>query len=319
MNKAVEPGEILIACPNLSLDRTMGLDDIEIGRVHRTDKVDIRGGGKGANVGRALRCVDLDSHIVGYAGGNVGAAIVALIRREGLTVTPVAVAGEARSCLTVLARRAETTVFNEPGPLIQEPDFARLEEAIGARLEAARVFVCSGSWPPGSRPDSAARLIARARTSGCITVCDTAGDFLRHAMSEAPDVIKPNLAEARAVLGTGEGEMIDDGYGALEQAAEAAEALLGLGPRAVVVTAGSAGAVLAHGSGIKIYPAARVEVVNPVGAGDSLVAGVAAGLADGADLTAALRRGMAMAAASCETVPAAWLDPARADQLLEPL
>jgi len=319
MNKAAEPGGILIACPNLSLDRTIVLDDIEIGRVHRTDKVDIRGGGKGANVGRALRCVGVDSHIVGYSGGNVGVAIVALIRGEGLTVTPVAVAGEARSCLTVLARRAETTVFNEPGPSIQEPDFARLEEAIGARLEAARVFVCSGSWPPGSRPDSAARLIARARDSGCITVCDTAGKFLRHAMGEAPDVIKPNLAEARAVLGTGAGEMIDDGYGALEQAAEAAQALLGLGPRAVVVTAGSAGAVLAQGRGIKIYPAAKVEVVNPVGAGDSLVAGVAASLAGGADLTAALARGMAMAAASCETVPAALLDPARADQLLEPL
>jgi tagatose 6-phosphate kinase len=308
---------ILIAGPNLSLDRTIAIDDIEIGRVHRTEDVDIRGGGKGVNVARALRCVGVESHVVGYSGGSVGRAIVELIRTEGLTVTPVDVPGEARSCLTVLARRAETTVFNEPGPSIGEPDFMRLEDAVGEQLGTARVFVCSGSWPPGSPPDSAARLIARAGEHACITVCDTSGPFLVQALGEEPDVIKPNVAEARAALGAGAAEMIDDGHGALEQAAETAVALLERGPRSVIVTAGSAGAALAHNGEVDLYPGLSVDVVNPVGAGDALVAGVAAGLVDGHDLPAALRRGIAMSAASCETVPAALLDPARAEQLLQ--
>jgi tagatose 6-phosphate kinase len=308
---------ILIAGANLSLDRTITLDDIEIGRVHRTTEVDIRGGGKGVNVARALRCVGVESHIVGYSGGIVGRAIVELIRTEGLSVTPVDVSGEARSCLTVLARRAETTVFNEPGPSIGEPDFARLEDQVDKHLEAARVFVCSGSWPPGSLPDSAARLIARATEHGCITVCDTSGTFLVQALGEEPDVIKPNVAEARAALGADAAEMIDAGHGTLEQAAEAAAALLERGPRAVIVTAGSAGAVLARNGEVDVYPALSVDVVNPVGAGDALVAGVAAALADGEDLTAALPRGIAMSAASCETVPAAMLDPARVEQFLQ--
>jgi tagatose 6-phosphate kinase len=308
---------ILIAGANLSLDRTITLDDIEIGRIHRTEAVDVRGGGKGVNVARALRCVGVESHNVGYSAGIVGRAIVELIRSEGLSVTPVEVAGEARSCLTVLARRAETTVFNEPGPSIGEPDFVRLEDAVGEELDAARVFVCSGSWPPGSPLDSAARLIARARDQGCVTVLDTSGQFLVKALSEHPDVIKPNVSEARAALGTGAAEMIDGGHGSLEQAAEAAEALLERGPRAVIVTAGSAGAVLARPEGTEVYQALSVDVVNPVGAGDAVVAGVAAGLADGEDLPAALRRGMAMGAASCETVAAALLDGRRAAHLLE--
>jgi tagatose 6-phosphate kinase len=307
---------ILIAGANLSLDRTITLDDIEIGRIHRTEAVDVRGGGKGVNVARALRCVGVESHNLGYSAGIVGRAIVELIRSEGLSVTPVEVAGEARSCLTVLARRAETTVFNEPGPSIGEPDFVRLEDAVGEHLDAARVFVCSGSWPPGSPPDSAARLIGLARERGCITVCDTSGQFLINALGEGPDVIKPNVAEARAALGADAAEMIDEGHGTLEQAAEAAVALLERGPRAVIVTAGSAGAVLARNGEVDVYPALSVDVVNPVGAGDALVAGVAAGLADGGDLAAALRRGIAMSAASCETVPAAALDRRRAEELL---
>src|ERR687891_332809 len=127
---------ILIAGANLSLDRTIMLDDLEIGRIHRTDSVDVRGGGKGANVARSLRCAGVDSHTIGYSGGIVGRATVELIASEGLRVTPVDVAGEGRSCLTVLARRAETTVFNEPGPSIGEPDFARLEDQVGKHLEA---------------------------------------------------------------------------------------------------------------------------------------------------------------------------------------
>ena len=315
MAKKQPAARILIAGANLSLDRTIVLDDIEIGRIHRTDSVDVRGGGKGANVARALNCDGVDSHLIGYSGGIVGRATVELILAEGLRVTPVDVAGVGRSCLTVLARRAETTVFNEPGPTIGDADFQRLMDAIDHHLEAAKVFVCSGSWPPGSPSDSAARLIALARDRGCITVCDTSGRFLVAALGENPDVIKPNVAEARAALGAGSAEMIDERHDSLDAAAEVAEALLDKGPRAVIVTAGSAGAALAQPGATEVYPALEVNVVNPVGAGDALVAGVAAALADGEELPAAVRRGMALGAASCETIPAALLDPARAAEL----
>jgi tagatose 6-phosphate kinase len=306
---------ILIAGANLSLDRTITLDDIQVGRIHRTDSVDVRGGGKGVNVARALRCVGVDSHVVGFSAGTVGRATVELAGLEGLRVTPVEVTGEGRSCLTVLARRADTTVFNEPGPTIGEADFRRLFEAVDAHLDSARVFVCSGSWPPGSPLDSAARLIALAKERGCVTVCDTSGEFLVRALDARPDVIKPNVPEARAALGAGAAEMIDERHDTLEHAATAAAALLERGPGAVIVTAGSAGAVLAHGHATKVYPGLDVNVVNPVGAGDALVAGVAAALAEGEDLSAAVRRGMAMGAASCETIPAALLDSERFSEL----
>ena len=306
---------ILIAGANLSLDRTIVLDDLEIGRIHRTDSVDVRGGGKGANVARALQCVGVDSHVIGYSGGIIGRATVDLIESEGLRVTPVDVDGQGRSCLTVLARRAETTVFNEPGPTIGAAEFRRLMEAVDERLDSARVFVCSGSWPPGSPTDSAARLIALARDRGCTTVCDTSGRFLVEALDAKPDVIKPNIAEARGALGADSAEMIDERHDSLEQAAEAAEALLDRGPSAVIVTAGSVGAVLAQPGATEVYPALEVNVVNPVGAGDALVAGVAAALAEDEDLSAAVRRGMAMGAASCETIPAALLDSERAAEL----
>jgi fructose-1-phosphate kinase PfkB-like protein len=146
-------------------------------------------------------------------------------------------------------------------------------------------------------------------------VCDTSGRFLVEALDAKPDVIKPNIAEARGALGADSAEMIDERHDSLEQAAEAADALLDRGPSAVIVTAGSAGAIVAQPGSTEVYPGLEVNVVNPVGAGDALVAGVAAALAEGEDLSAAVRRGMAMGAASCETIPAALLDSERAAEL----
>jgi 1-phosphofructokinase family hexose kinase len=306
---------IVIAGPNLSLDRTIFLDRIEIGRVHRTHQTDVRGGGKGVNVARALACIRVRSHVVGMAGGLSGAAIVEMVKSEGLSISSIAVSGEARSCLTVLARHSATTVFNEPGPAVSASDVELFFQEVESRLESAAVFVCSGSWPPGAPDDSAARLIAVARDRGCFTIGDTSGEYLARALDEEPDVVKPNLSEARSVLGAPVDEMIDERRGALEAAADAGRELMARGAKAAVVTAGSAGAVLVRRGATEFYPACDVAVVNPVGAGDCLVAGMASTLAGGFALPEAVRRGVAMAAASCETIPAGVLDAARAEQI----
>ena len=88
------------------------------------------------------------------------------------------------------------------------------------------------------------------------------------------------------------------------------------GARATVVTAGSAGAALATPDATTCWRGLRVAALNPVGAGDCLVAGVVAGLADGEPLDGATRRGIAMAAASCETFAAGELAPRRYEELL---
>jgi 1-phosphofructokinase family hexose kinase len=311
---SAEP-EILIACPNMSLDATIEVDELAVGRVHRSTESDARAGGKGVNVARALACVGTDAGVVGFLAGHTGKAVRDMLEEEGIAGTFVVVEGETRSCLTVIAGE-QVTVFNGQGPVIDD-DWTRFAETVIERLPSATIFVCSGSWPPGAPADAAAHLIARAREYGCTTVCDTSRVYLEKALDAEPDLITPNLAEAKAVLEGKDLEEVDSGPGVLNQACEASSALVRLGPRAAIVTAGSAGAALSDGRRTMTLRAPSVAVRNPVGAGDCLVAGMTDALIRGEPIEEAFRRGVAVAGAGCETFSAGVLDPTRAAQLLE--
>jgi sugar/nucleoside kinase (ribokinase family) len=62
-------------------------------------------------------------------------------------------------------------------------------------------------------------------------------------------------------------------------------------------------------------PAPRVGVVNPIGAGDSLVGGLVHALEEGCDWRSAAGFALATASASCEQELAGGVDPARAREL----
>ncbi|MBV8311581.1 MAG: bifunctional hydroxymethylpyrimidine kinase/phosphomethylpyrimidine kinase, partial [Planctomycetaceae bacterium] len=62
--------------------------------------------------------------------------------------------------------------------------------------------------------------------------------------------------------------------------ASCARQLLELGPRAVVITLGAAGCLVAQDQEIQHVPAPRVEVVDTVGAGDAFNGALAVALAE---------------------------------------
>ena len=304
----------LIACPNLSLDRTIRVERAALGWVHRSIEADVRGGGKGANVARALQCTGREALVVGFSAGRTGQAVLGLLEGEGIATVATEAEGETRSCLTVLSK-TPPTVFNETGPHIDANAWDRFERTVIHELDGTGVFAFSGSLPPGAPATSAAGLIERARAAGCITICDTSGSHLEAALSVEPDIVKPNLSEALALLGHEGEESIDVPEDALERASEAAVELRARGPKTVIVTAGSAGVAYATEGETRAVKSPKVEVVNPVGAGDCFVAGLIVELASGAPMPEAVLTGVAMGAAGCETFPAGLVDPGRVMEL----
>jgi 1-phosphofructokinase family hexose kinase len=304
----------LIACPNLSLDRTIRVERAALGRVHRSIESDVRGGGKGVNIARALMAMDREPLVIGIAAGRTGRAVLGLLEDEGIGVVQTEVTGETRSCLTVLSE-ASPTVFNESGPPIGDDSWSRYESRVVDLIEEAGIFAFSGSLPPGTPVGSGARLIERARAAGCMTICDTSGEYLRVALEAGPDIVKPNLSEALALLGEEVDESVDVPDNALERAHDAAVELRARGPRTVIVTVGSEGLVYATEDATRTVPSPQVDVVNPVGAGDCFIAGLIVGLESGADLHEAILTGVAMGAAGCETLPAGLVEPVRVREL----
>src|SRR5215218_2572849 len=304
---------MLVAGPNLTIDRTLAIAELRPGEVLRFERVVVTPGGKGLNVARAARALGHRALLVSFVPGRTGEAAAAMIADEAVKLHAVRCPGELRSTAVIQERDGRTTVLNEPGPPVGEVEWTAYERAVRAHLGAHTILVC-----PGSPPDAYGRLSALAQEAGIASLVDAAGETLLRALDAAPSLVTPNLAEAEGVLGLGPGgQAVRSADDARPRALAAAEALVRQGARAAVVTADAEGAaVLDAGGAPEWIPAPRVaEVRNPIGAGDVLAAALAAALERGQGLAAAAREGVAAASASVESPTAGELDPARMREL----
>jgi 1-phosphofructokinase family hexose kinase len=308
---------VLIAGPNLTIDRTSKIPALRPGEVLRLEDVEVTPGGKGLNVARAALALGAPAVLVAFLPGRTGSAVGELIAAESIELAGVPVGGEIRSTSVILEPGGRATVLNEPGPPLAGGDWAALEAAIDGALGDHRVLVCSGSLPPASPADAYGRLVRRAHAAGRAAIVDAGGSTLRAALGERPDVVSPNLAEAEGLLHGRADESVEASPDARPRAEAAARGLVHAGARAAVVTAAAAGAAVASGEQVTWVTAPRIEQVrNPIGAGDVLTAALAAALEAGLDVVEAARRGVAAAAASVEAPRAGDLDPARIAELL---
>jgi 1-phosphofructokinase family hexose kinase len=307
---------LLIAGPNLTIDRTSTLAELRPGEVLRLANVIVTPGGKGLNVARAARALGMPAALVAFLPGHMGRAVAALIAEEGVTLQGVPTSGELRSTSVILEPSGRATVLNEPGPPVDDERWVALEVVVDDALVDHGVLVCSGSLPPGSPADGYGRLVARARDAGALAVVDAGGPVLAAALTAQPDVVAPNLAEAEGVLFGRADEAVEASPDARDRAMTAARELLDRGARAAVVTAAAAGAAVAWDGEPEWIDAPHVRVSNPIGAGDVLTSGLAAALERGASVAAAAREGVAAAAASVEAPKAGELDRRRMQELL---
>jgi 1-phosphofructokinase family hexose kinase len=315
---------VVIAGPNLTIDRTLMIDELRPGEVLRFERAVVTPGGKGVNVARVAREMGASAVLVGFVPGRTGAAGAALLADEGIALRGVEVGGELRSTAVVLERSGRVTVFNEPGPSLAPGEWERFEDAVGDALSGEgegrqRVLACSGSLPPGAPGDAYARLVAIAHERRALAIVDVGGDQLAAAVAAGADIVTPNLAEAEGLLLGRADESVEAGDLAAvrERAVAAARALVERGPARAVVTAAEAGAAVADGWMVRWLAARSVaEVRNPIGAGDALVGGLALALERGEEFRTAVALGMVCGAASVETDVAGVVVPARVAALL---
>jgi 1-phosphofructokinase family hexose kinase len=307
---------VLIVNPNFTIDRTIPLEVLVPGSVHRTGPAIASLGGKGVNVARVARAFARPGLLVGFLPSASATELDSLAAAEGAELAGVAVDGIVRAASVFLERSGRVTVFNEPGPTVDEDDWTRLLAEVERRAAGHQTVICSGSLPPGSPVDGYAQVVDVARRAGLRSVVDSTGDVLESALTAHPDVVSPNLAEAETlVFGPAVEGVEPEGGEVVERALEAARGLVARGARHAIVSAGSHGAALSDGTNTLFYPAPEVSLVNPIGAGDSLVGGLVHALEAGQSFRDAVHFGLAVASASCEQRVAGAVDPTRAREL----
>ena len=252
-------------------------------------------GGGGINVSRAIRRLGGDSVALYPSGGWYGHMLQGLLDQEGLNHSPISIGGSTRQNLIVLEESSGRQFrFGMPGPTFHEAEWKRCLEVLETLAPKPDYLVGSGSLSPGVPDDFYARVAQIATKRGIQLIVDTSGEALRLAARAGVYLLKPNMRELRALA---DHEIKDE----VEQEGIATEIIRNGGSEIVVVSLGTAGALIASKEGYERFRAPTVPIQSKVGAGDSMVAGIVLSLAQGKSPRDAVRFGVAAGAAAAMT------------------
>jgi 6-phosphofructokinase 2 len=277
---------------NPTIDISMEVDEMVPDHKLRARLIDIEPGGGGVNVSRVLHRLGVPTRAVVALGSMSGEILRAELAAEGVPIVPVSIHGATRRAATIFASRTrEHYRLVTEGHRLDDSEWQAARDALAAAGADADYLVLSGSFPPGVPVSLVNELAVIAREVGARLVVDSSGAPLAAAADAGVFLLKPNRRELQELVGAPEEFDV----------VAAARRLVDRRVAVVVVSLGADGALLvADGTEVRL-PTVPVDVVSAVGAGDSMVGGILAGLVEGRPLDAALRLGMAAGAAACLT------------------
>lgn len=274
---------------NPAVDRELVVDEFRFNIVDRALKYRVDCGGKGFNVARMLKTVNLSSKAMGFAGGKSGEILDQELQSLGIETNFNWIAEETRTNVSIVKSDGSKYIkVNEPGPTISRSDLEALINNIRNCVKPGDWWVLAGSLPPGVPDNIYTILIPIIEEAGGHTILDTSGEALKKGCEARPFLVKPNLEEARQLTTS-----MCDSSASKE---EIAQAILSMGPRNVIISLGKAGALMADGEEIRTVSSPEIAERNPIGAGDAMVAGLVWGLIQNKSLFESLQSGIACGA-----------------------
>jgi 1-phosphofructokinase family hexose kinase len=292
-------GLILAAGLSPAWQQIVSFDRFRPGEVNRATQACWTASGKVLNVGVALHSLGAVSRTLSLCGsGPAGEAMRKDFERLGVDVRWVDTVSLQRVCTTILDEStAQTTELVENAPPIMADEVRAFRAAYGEEVRRASSVVLTGSLPPGAEETLFADLLVG---SGVPAVLDIRGPSLIAVLPHRPRLVKPNREELEQTVGCS----LPDEAAVFDAMRELHTA----GAEIIVVSQGAGPLLALDGEDrYRVHPPA-VRVVNPIGCGDCLAAGLAVALDRGDDIAAALRLGVAAAAMNARELLPARLD-----------
>lgn len=256
------------------------------GEVNRAQSAIGCASGKVLNVGCALFQLGVPAKTLCSIGGITGQQIRDDFDRLGVPARWLTSTIPTRSCITILDEStAQTTELVENCAAIPAHEYSDFLTAFTEEAAAASVVVLTGSLPQNAPSDFFKQMLERTSAKA---ILDIRGNELKETLPLRPFVVKPNREELAKTVGrdlNSEPEIL-----------AAMNELRDQGAQWVVVSQGPRPLLALGPEGVLRVPPPAVQVCNPIGCGDCLAAGIAAGIAKNASMRQSLEWGVAAAA-----------------------
>jgi tagatose 6-phosphate kinase len=258
--------------------------------IRATDTVQSMGG-KPTDASWILGEMGIPSVALGFAAGATGKKVEAMLQAKGVQTDFDWVDGETRTNVVIVVEgRGQTTITTTTMQITPE-QIETLRRHYLRLLDQAAVVVIGGTLPKGMEPSFYTEFIQHACDRSIPVIFDAAEPNLSAGLKARPTFIKPNRDELEGLTGQ-KIDSLDAAYRAGRQILEQ----FGVSP---VITLGEDGGLAVLPDCAYRIPPLRVKVVSPSGAGDGVLAGLAASIERGQPIEDGLRLGFAAATAVC--------------------
>lgn len=287
--------KIVTLTMNPTIDKSSSVPQMVADRKLRCKLPRFEPGGGGLNVSRAVKELGGETLAVYPAGGHTGDFLERLLSEAGIAQHRFPIEKRTRENLTVLEESTNRQFrIQMPGPTLRSEEWEACLAFLSDLDPGPDYIVASGSLPPGVPSDFYARLAEQAKGQRVRLIVDTSGEPLRIAADAGVFLLKPNLRELTELSG----KTLEDET----QPEKLARETVATGhSEVVVVSLGSAGALLVTRDKTEHIPTPAVPIRSRVGAGDSTVAGIVFALSSGRPLSEAVRYGIAAGTAAVMT------------------
>lgn len=283
---------ILTITLNPALDKSTNIDKLIPEKKMRCKQLQVEAGGGGINVSKVIKELGGEGTALFTSGGQAGEVIEKLLADKEIPVKVLRIKGNTRENFAAMDGATNQQYrFVFPGPELSKDELNEFFSIIENFQPKPTIIIFSGSLPPGAPENLVARLASLSKKIDAKFIADTSGETLKQAVNEGVYLLKPNLTELCFLVGK---EYLEG-----SEVEEAAQKLVNEGSsEVVVVSMGPAGALLTTKETCRRIPTPNVKKKSTVGAGDSMVAGMAYMLSQNKPLVEVVQYGVACGTAA---------------------
>lgn len=238
-------------------------------------------GGKGINAGIILNNLEAEVEAIGILGNENKDIFLNKFKEINLKNHFILNSGKTRTNYKIKNLfYNEETELNGLGFETSQDKINEFLKYLNDNLKQGDYVIATGSVARRIETDIYQKIGKLVNSKKCCFICDTAGILLEKALKEKPFLIKPNLDELKDLL-----NVKDFDESNFDNILDLISQVRKMGARNILLSMGSKGSYyFAEDNSTYKVGIAKGNLVNSVGAGDSMLAGYTYGLSNNLDI-----------------------------------
>ncbi len=279
---------------NPVIDLIYRVGSFEKGTTFRCNEFSRIPAGKGLNVSYALSSLDVNSHTHVLLGSDDMPVYKQECDRRSITLHSVCDQFTVRRHCTILeTQENKITHIQTRGETIENSLADQLTDNLSKMLTNEDIVILSGSVPPGIDENIYGKMINRFKCEGVTVILDSSGEPLRQGLNAHPYLIKFNQHEAEEIAQK-EITSPQDEFAVLHRIHHSFKIPF------IVVSFGAKGMLAGCDEGVwrLTVDIDQTKIVDTVGCGDTMIAGMVYAMKQGLSAEEMFRQGIVCATAS---------------------